>query len=256
MRIVLLKHLDRDGLVFYTNTRSRKGQQLAQRPWAATAMHWKHLDLQVQVRSEGRIEPVSDAEADAYFQSRARGSQLGAWASLQSEPLDEPGQLLQRLEDAQARFAEGPVPRPPHWSGYRLRPERFEFWHGRPHRLHERIVPWQDGAWRQSRLYPDSACRAHWRGARTHGNPAPLRSVPARPVDRTGSPAGSACPGCRRSARPGKMALARPGTCPGTGGRGWRTCRQLPLPHPAPAGTGLLCRANLPALAATRFQTS
>lgn len=155
VRIVLLKHLDRDGLVFYTNTRSRKGQQLAQRPWAATAMHWKHLDLQVQVRSEGRIEPVSEAEADAYFQSRPRGSQLGAWASLQSEPMAEPGLLQQRLEEAQARFAQGPVPRPPHWSGYRLRPERFEFWHGRPHRLHERIVYlWQDGAWRQSRLYP------------------------------------------------------------------------------------------------------
>lgn len=155
VRIVLLKHLDRDGLVFYTNTLSRKGRQLASHPWAATAMHWKHLDLQVQVRSEGRVEPVGDDEADAYFQSRPRGSQIGAWASLQSEPLADPALLQQRLEEAQARFGDRPVPRPPHWSGYRLRPERIEFWSGRPYRLHERLVHlWQDGTWQESRLYP------------------------------------------------------------------------------------------------------
>ncbi len=155
VRIVLLKHLDRDGLVFYTNTLSRKGRQLAGHPWAATAMHWKHLDLQVQVRSEGRVEPVSEDEADAYFQSRPRGSQIGAWASLQSEPLADPAQFQQRIDEASARFGDGTVPRPPHWSGYRLRPDRLEFWFGRPYRLHERIVHlWQDGAWRESRLYP------------------------------------------------------------------------------------------------------
>jgi len=155
VRIVLLKHLDRDGLVFYTNTLSRKGRQLAGQAWAGTAMHWKHLDLQVQVRSEGRVEPVSDQEADAYFQSRPRGSQIGAWASLQSEPLADPAQFQQRIAQAEDRFGDGPVPRPPHWSGYRLRPDRIEFWFGRPYRLHERILhTWQDDNWRQSRLYP------------------------------------------------------------------------------------------------------
>ena len=154
-RIVLLKHLDRDGLVFYTNTLSRKGRQLAGHPWAATAMHWKHLDLQVQVRSEGRVEPVSEDAADAYFQSRPRGSQIGAWASLHSARLAPPAQFQQRIDEASARFGDGTVPRPPHWSGYRLRPDRLEFWFGRPYRLHERIVHlWQDGAWRESRLYP------------------------------------------------------------------------------------------------------
>lgn len=155
VRIVLLKQVDVAGFVFYTNTDSAKGRQLAANPQAAVCAHWKHLDLQVQVRAEGRVEPVSEAEADAYFASRPRGSQIGAWASLQSQPLAQRHDLEQRIAEFDQRFADTEVPRPPHWSGYRLRPDRVEFWHGREHRLHERQVYWLDGAaWHSQTLYP------------------------------------------------------------------------------------------------------
>lgn len=155
VRVVLLKQLDADGLVFYTNTLSRKGRQLAENPWAATNLHWKHLDLQVQVRAEGRVEPVGEAEADAYFQSRPRGSQVGAWASEQSRPLEQRQALEDRIAQIEARYPDGDVPRPPHWSGYRLRPQRLEFWFGRPFRLHEReLFELVDGQWQRHLLYP------------------------------------------------------------------------------------------------------
>lgn len=155
VRIVLLKQLDRDGLVFYTNTGSDKGRQLAVNRQAAACLHWKHLDLQVQVRAEGEVAPVSDAEADEYFDSRPRGSQIGAWASLQSQELDARATLEQRIAQHEQRFAGGSVRRPPHWSGYRLVPDRVEFWFGRPFRLHEReLHVCEDGRWSRRTLYP------------------------------------------------------------------------------------------------------
>lgn len=155
LRVVLLKHLDPDGFVFYTNTLSNKGRQLADNPQAAICVHWKHLDLQVQVRAEGRIEAVTDAEADAYFATRPRGSQIGAWASLQSRPLAERAELERRIAEVELRFEQGEVQRPPHWSGYRLRPDRVEFWHGREFRLHDRHLFTCDGGnWKEQRLYP------------------------------------------------------------------------------------------------------
>lgn len=155
LRVVLLKHLDRDGFVFYTNTESDKGRQLAANPQAAICVHWKHLDLQVQVRAEGEIEPVTAAEADAYFASRPRGSQIGAWASQQSRPLASRDELERRIGAVERRFDGQEVERPSHWSGYRLRPDRVEFWHGREFRLHDRFVYRLDGdAWQEQRLYP------------------------------------------------------------------------------------------------------
>lgn len=155
LRVVLLKHLDREGFVFYTNTLSDKGRQLAGNPQAAICVHWKHLDLQVQVRAEGRIEAVASDEADAYFASRPRGSQVGAWASQQSRPLAAREELEQRIAEVEQRFDGRDVERPPHWSGYRLRPDRVEFWHGREFRLHDRQLFTCDGGhWREQRLYP------------------------------------------------------------------------------------------------------
>jgi pyridoxamine 5'-phosphate oxidase len=135
-RIVLLKGVDGGGLVFYTNTRSRKGRELADNPHAALTFWWPHLG--VQVRFEGACAPVSDAEADAYFASRPRGSQLGAWASEQSETLGSRAELEARMAELTRRFVGGAVPRPPHWTGYRLTPTVVEFWRGRDDRLHER----------------------------------------------------------------------------------------------------------------------
>ena len=154
-RSVLLKGADPEGFVFYTNTLSRKGRQLAANPQAALLFLWKHLRNQVQVRIEGTIEPVAPGEADAYFATRPRDSQIGAWASIQSEELPARAVFEQRCADFDARFAGGAVPRPPHWSGYRLRPERVEFWYGMPFRLHDRHL-WQlrDGRWSESLLYP------------------------------------------------------------------------------------------------------
>src|SRR5687767_13371806 len=152
-RLVLLKSVDERGFVFYTNLRSRKGRELAANPRAALTFHWQPLE--VQVRIEGIAEQVDDAEADEYFATRARGSQLGAWASDQSEPITREGDLDARFAEAERRFAGREVPRPPHWSGYRVIPERIEFWRGRPSRLHERRLFERDGErWREKLLYP------------------------------------------------------------------------------------------------------
>ena len=153
-RIVLLKALDARGFSFFTNTLSRKGGELAANPRAALLFHWKSLRRQVRV--EGAMEPVAAAEADAYFASRARISRLGAVASDQSRPLPERAELERRVAAAEARHPGEDIPRPPHWSGYRLLPERFEFWQDMPFRLHDRTV-YQRGAqagWETMKLYP------------------------------------------------------------------------------------------------------
>jgi pyridoxamine 5'-phosphate oxidase len=153
VRIVLLKGHGQDGFVFYTNEQSAKGQQLAANPRAALLFHWK--SLRRQVRLEGTVERVPDTDADAYFASRARDSQLGAWASDQSRPLDRRETFQRRFADTQQRFAGGDVPRPPHWGGYRLIPDRIEFWTDRPHRLHERrLFVRSGGGWTEGLLYP------------------------------------------------------------------------------------------------------
>jgi len=151
-RIVLLKAADQDGFVFYTNTQSRKGGELAANRPVALLFHWKTLARQVRI--EGQAEPVRGPEADAYFASRARISRLGAWASDQSRPLPERAVLEDRLA-ALDRLYPDAVPRPPHWSGYRVRPETFEFWQDMPYRLHDRTVFTRDGgAWAASKLFP------------------------------------------------------------------------------------------------------
>ena len=153
VRMVLLKSADASGFVFYTNLESRKGGELAANPFAALCLHWKSLRRQVRV--EGRVEPVSDAEADAYFASRARTSQIGAWASSQSRPLTGRFELEKRVGEFAARFGLGKVPRPPHWSGFRVVPDRIEFWNDRPFRLHDRFVYLrEEGQWRLEHLYP------------------------------------------------------------------------------------------------------
>jgi pyridoxamine 5'-phosphate oxidase len=152
-RMVLLKGVDARGFTFFTNTTSAKGRQLAANPRAALMFHWKSLRRSVRVR--GRVEPVSEAEADAYFATRARGAQIGAWASDQSRPLPEPHALERRIAEVALRFGLGKVERPPHWSGYRLVPESIEFWRDRPFRLHERLrFSRADEAWTTERLYP------------------------------------------------------------------------------------------------------
>jgi pyridoxamine 5'-phosphate oxidase len=152
-RIVLLKDVDRNGFVFYTNLESRKGRELAGNRQAAMVFHWAQLERQIRV--EGRVAPVSDAEADAYFASRPRGSQVGAWASRQSRPIERPGDLDARVEEFEKKFEGATVPRPPHWSGFRLSPEAIEFWKGKASRLHERQLYTRDGdGWRVQLLYP------------------------------------------------------------------------------------------------------
>ena len=154
-RTVLLKAFDARGFVFYTNTLSRKGRALAARPQAALLFHWKTLRDGVQVRIEGTVEPVDAAEADAYFASRPRASQLGAWASLQSEALPDRETFEARYARVEALHAGHAVPRPPHWSGYRVVPDAFEFWYGAQFRLHDRHAYRRvDGVWARGLLYP------------------------------------------------------------------------------------------------------
>ena len=152
-RIVLLKGHGPDGFVFYTNQRSRKGEQLASNPHAALLFHWK--SLRRQVRIEGPVSAVSDAEADAYFATRSRDSQLGALASDQSQPLNSREEFEGKYEEMKARFEYMEVPRPPHWGGYRVAPETIEFWTDRPHRLHERrLFTRTPEGWTEGLLYP------------------------------------------------------------------------------------------------------
>jgi len=153
VRMVLLKGHDDRGFVFYTNLHSRKGGELAENGHAALLFHWK--SLRRQVRIEGPVEAVSAAEADAYFASRGRDSQLGAWASDQSRPLDARATFEARFDDMSATFADGEVPRPPHWSGFRVVPKQIEFWTDRAHRLHERRLFTRAGTgWQEGLLYP------------------------------------------------------------------------------------------------------
>jgi pyridoxamine 5'-phosphate oxidase len=152
-RILLLKGVDRAGFVFYTNYESRKGRELLATPFAAMCFHWQPLELQVRV--EGPVSTVPAAEADEYFASRARGSQIGAWASTQSQPLGEYDELEARVRHFEREFSGREVPRPPYWSGFRLTPERIEFWKNMPSRLHHRDLYTRDGAeWRVTKLYP------------------------------------------------------------------------------------------------------
>jgi pyridoxamine 5'-phosphate oxidase len=153
VRMVLLKGVDPRGFVFYTNQEGRKASELAANPHAALLFHWKSLRRQVRV--EGSVSEVTSEESDAYFATRSRDSQLGAWASDQSRPLDARETFERRFEDMQRRFEGGPVPRPPHWGGYRVAPERIEFWLDRAHRLHERRLFTRVGeGWREGLLYP------------------------------------------------------------------------------------------------------
>ncbi len=157
-RMVLLKGVDAEGagdrgLVFYTNLESRKGVELLANPHAALCFYWKSLRRQVRV--DGAVRPVDAAEADAYYHSRPRGSQIGAWASRQSRPLKSRAELVGRIAKVTARYPMGEIPRPSYWSGFRLIPRRIEFWRDRQFRLHDRLVYLRaGGGWRTERLYP------------------------------------------------------------------------------------------------------
>ena len=154
LRAVLLKGADERGFVFYTNLESRKAEELSLNPHAALCFHWKSLGR--QIRSEGTVAPVSEHEADAYFATRARDSRIGAWASDQSRPLANREALERRFAMFTRQYAEhSVVPRPANWSGFRLRPERIEFWQERPFRLHDRVLFTRDGdTWQKQHLFP------------------------------------------------------------------------------------------------------
>jgi pyridoxamine 5'-phosphate oxidase len=153
VRMVLLKGVDERGFVFFTNYGSQKARELEANPRAALCFHW--AVLQRQVRVAGRVARVSEEESAAYFATRGRGSQIGAWASRQSEPLARRDDLERRAREAEERFAGGDVPHPPFWGGYRLEPSRIEFWQGRADRLHDRLVFLREGeAWATQRLHP------------------------------------------------------------------------------------------------------
>ena len=152
-RLVLLRGVDARGFAFFTNYNSRKGRELVANPKAALCIHWIALDEQIRV--EGRVERLPDAESDAYFASRPRGSQLGAWASNQSSVLGSREALEEEYRAVEKRFEGQPVTRPPFWGGFRIVPHRIEFWYGRPDRLHDRVVYVREReAWRIERLYP------------------------------------------------------------------------------------------------------
>ncbi|MCC7121919.1 MAG: pyridoxamine 5'-phosphate oxidase [Gammaproteobacteria bacterium] len=153
VRMLLLRGFDERGFVFYTNLDSRKGRELRERAYAALCFHWKSLDRQVRV--EGRIEPVSSEEADAYFASRPKDSQIGAWASQQSQPLKTRFELESRVAKYGLLYGIGKVPRPPFWSGFRVVPDAIEFWEERPFRLHDRtLYKRSDDGWTTTRLFP------------------------------------------------------------------------------------------------------
>jgi pyridoxamine 5'-phosphate oxidase len=154
VRMVLLKDVDQRGFTFYSNAESAKGLQLGANPRAALCFHWKSLGRQVRVR--GAVEPVSEEEADAYFRTRDRGARLGAWASDQSRELPDRLALEKRIAEFALKFGLGEVPRPPHWRGWRIAPQRIEFWKNMPFRLHDRLVFERDAnmGWKKSRLFP------------------------------------------------------------------------------------------------------